>query len=128
MEKYKTQKAYTLHVEHSQWLENLRFYSDELRFLRDKLAEVTAKNTSKTVVKMAEHFQNQFIIQENEIAELKHFINEHERYIEKNVGHNPAADHKSMADHMMERDRMETFEKLFKELKTDFKKFLSRTM
>lgn len=128
MEKFKTQKAYTLHVEHSQWLENLRFYSDELRFLKDKLSEVTAKYTSASVLKQSEHYQNQFIIQENEIAELKHFINEHERFIEKNLGSNPAADHKSMADHLMERDRMETFEKLFKELKTDFKKFLSKTM
>lgn len=128
MEKYKTQKAYNLHVEHSQWLENLRFYSDELQVMRKKLAEVTGKKISKAIFKLSEHFQNQFIIHENEIAELKHLINEHERYMEKAANHNPVSDRKSIAEHMKERDKMEVFEKLFKELKIDFNKFLSRTM
>jgi len=125
MEKYKKHKAYNLHVEHSQWLENLRFYSEELNFIKEKLAGNMTKKKSASFLKQVEHFQNQFIIQENEIAELKHLINEHERFIEKTIGYDPAAERKSIGDHMTERDKMEVFEKLFKELKMDFNKFLS---
>ena len=128
MEKYRKQKAYSLHVDHSQWLENLRYYTEELKQLKENLAGKSLKKGNSAMMKQIEHFQNQFVIQENEIAELKSMINEHERYIEKHTGHNPAEDRKSIGDHMAERDKMEIFEKLFQELKTDFTKFLSRTM
>lgn len=128
MEKMKTEKAYTLHVEHSQWLENLKFYDDEIGILRSRITEVAAKNTSQEVMKEIEHFQNQLIIQKNEIDELRHAIKDHENYIENAVAQNPAADHKYVNDHAVERDRMDSFEKLFKDMKSELNKFLSKTM
>ena len=122
------QKAYSLHVEHHEWLENLKFYKDEIVIFRSRVEEVASKNTSADVLKLVEHFQNQLIIQSNEIDELKHSINEHESYIEKNIGDNPAADHKYLNDHQLERERMESFERLFKEMKEDLHKFLSSAM
>jgi predicted nuclease with TOPRIM domain len=128
MEKVKTEKAYALHVEHSQWLENLKFYEDEVVILKSRISEIASKNTSSDVLKEVEHFQNQLIIQKNEIDELRHSIKDHEMYIENTVAHNPAADHKYVNDHVKERDRMETFERLFKEMKDQLNKFLSKTM
>lgn len=128
MEKLKTEKAYTLHVEHSQWLENLKFYEDEIGIFRSRVAEIAGKYTDKEILKQIEHFQNQLIIQKNEIDELRHSIKDHETYIENTVVHNPAADHKSVNDHAKERDRMEMFEKLFKEMKEQLNGFLSKTM
>jgi len=128
MEKVKTEKAYALHVEHSQWLENLKFYEDEVVILKSRISEIAAKNTSSDVLKEVEHFQNQLIIQKNEIDELRHSIKDHETYIENTVAHNPAADHKYVNDHVKERDRMETFERLFKEMKDQLNKFLAKTM
>lgn len=126
--KLKTEKAYQLHVEHFQWIENLKFYEDEIGILRSRISEIAAKNTSKEVLKKVEHFQNSLIIQKNEIDELKHSINVHEAFIEKNVANNPAADRKSLNDHVKERERMEVFEKLFKEMKDELNSFLGKLM
>lgn len=124
----KTEKAYQLHVEHFQWLENLKFYEDELKILRERISEIAGKNTKKSVLKQVEHFQNAMIIQRNEIDELKHLIHVHEEYIEKNIANNPAADRKNLNDHVKERERMEIFEKLFKEMKDEMNTFLRKVM
>lgn len=41
----------------------LGFYTDEIKVLEHRLAEVAAKNTGREVLFQVEHFQNQFIIQ-----------------------------------------------------------------
>jgi hypothetical protein len=128
MEKMKTEKAYDLHIEHSQWLENLKFYEDEMGIFRNRVSEISGKYTDVEVQKQVEHFQNQLIIQKNELDELRHSIKDHENYIENRVAHNPAADHKYVNDHVKERDRMETYERLFKEMKTELNKFLAKHM
>jgi len=40
MDKIKTEKAYDLHVEHSQWLENLKFYEDEMMIFQNRVSEI----------------------------------------------------------------------------------------
>lgn len=128
MDKIKTEKAYDLHVEHSQWLENLKFYEDEMMIFQNRVSEIAGKYTDTEVLKQVEHFQNQLIVQKNELDELRHSIKDHETYIENKVAHNPAADHKYVSDHSKERERMETFERLFKEMKLELNKFLSKQM
>lgn len=125
-EKPKTEKAYQLHVEHEQWLENLNFYEDEIKILKSRIEEVASKNTAEDVLKQVEHFQNQLIIQRNELDELRHAIKDHETYVENKVNDNPAADHKSLLDHQHERERMEAYERLFKEMKDELNKFLAK--
>ncbi|MFM7300624.1 MAG: hypothetical protein ACKO1R_05725 [Crocinitomicaceae bacterium] len=46
---------------------------------------MTSKNTDKEVLKQVEHFQNQFIIQRNNIDELKHTIKIHENELQMEV-------------------------------------------
>jgi hypothetical protein len=83
METKKT--IYQLHEEHKTWLNKLLFYKDELKIMADRIMEVAEKNTSNEVRSLADHFQNQLIIQKEQIDILNHDIKSHESYLQKAV-------------------------------------------
>jgi hypothetical protein len=120
---------YSQHYDHTQWLNALAFYKDELAIMQKRNAEVASKNTSKEVLQMVEHFQNQFIVQKNNIDVLSSHIKKDEKVIEANINHNPiAVDHRKTEDHTSERNEMASFEKNFEELRAEFKGFLFKWM
>ena len=53
--------------DHSTWLKELDFYNEELSLLEKRLLEIADKNNGKEVMAEVEHFQNQFIVQRNNI-------------------------------------------------------------
>ena len=118
-----------LHTEHSEWLKKLEFYKDDLLVMRSRLEEIASKNTSKEILARAEHFQNQFVVQKENIDEIHHSIKDHENYLENRVDENPAAsDQQHVHDHPKMRENIEGFEKVFNELRHEFNKFLSGAM
>ncbi|MGE0567263.1 MAG: hypothetical protein AB7O73_04885 [Bacteroidia bacterium] len=124
-----TKKIYELHEEHKEWLSKLAFYKDDLGVMHNRINEVASKNTGSDVLKLVEHFQNQFIIQKNNIDELNHSIKDHETYLENRIKENSvAADHRSVNDHPKMRDAFYSFEKVFEELRHEFNAFLSKVM
>lgn len=66
-----------LHNLQNEALRGLDFYAEELTILQHRLEEIAADNTGKEAMQQVEHFQNQLIIQKNNIDELKHAVNEH---------------------------------------------------
>ena len=50
-----------LHFEHMVWVNQLKFFKDELEILKNRLGEVSIRNTKMEVKAQVEHFQNQFI-------------------------------------------------------------------
>ena len=59
-----------------------------------------------------EHFQNQFIIQRNNIDEIMHLIKQNENAIIEEINSNPVAvDHRKVKAHTEEKEQMESFEK-----------------
>jgi len=66
-----------LNYEHTDWLRAIEFYKDDLSVLQKRLAEVAFKNNRESVEAGIEHFQNQFLIQKNNLDELRHYVNEH---------------------------------------------------
>ena len=120
-------KVDILHSEHREWLNKLDFYKLDLDFLKKRLEEVAVKNTATDVMALVEHFQNQFIIQKNEIDEFRHAIKEHENHLETAFNNNPIAfDKHRVADHPEMRERMERFEKLFQELRMELLRFVAK--
>lgn len=118
-----------LHAENAEWLKSLDFYNDEIRIMRDRIEEISSKNTNNDIRAQVEHFQNQFIIQKNHIDELRHSINDHESFIINRVKENPVAvEQRRLHDHPVLRGKMEDFEKIFNELRTELNKFLAKTM
>ena len=122
-------KIDVLHAEHREWINKLEFYKDDIVILRKRIEEIAMKNTARDVMARVEHFQNQFIIQRNEIDEFHHSIKQHENELEKIIIQNPEAAHRMrLADHPEMRQRMEQYEIIFHELRQELVHFLARVM
>ncbi len=129
MEKTKKLRLSALHFEHELWSMEVSFFKDELKLYQKWLEEVASKNTHEDVLKQVEHFQNQFIIQKNQLSVLKHQIKAHEQWLSGYAGEHPVAiDHASFADHAVMRENVATSKKLYTDLKLEFKRFLEERM
>ena len=117
------------HSENQDWLKSLDFYKEEILILKKRLEEVTGKNNAPEFLKEVEHYQNQFIVQRNNIDELSHAIKMNEKEIVKEVNANPVAvEHRKVENHETESDFLGYFEKNFARLRTEYNKFLSKWM
>lgn len=124
-----TKGIYQLHEEHTQWLNNLTFYKDEMAIMQNRIAEVATKNNSQDVLKQIEHFQNQLIIQKEQMDILSHEIREHESGLVNEVKKNEVAvDHRKMPDHNKHREGVAAFEKIFNDLRKELNQFLTKWM
>jgi hypothetical protein len=52
------EKIYTQHAEHTEWLSKMKFYTDEISILKNRLGEIASKNSHNEVLVQIEHFQN----------------------------------------------------------------------
>ncbi len=129
MEKVKKMHLSDLHFEHELWAMEVKFYREELKLYQKWLEEVAAKNTHEDVLKQVEHFQNQFIIQKNQLNVLKHQIKAHEQWLSGYaVAHPVAIDRVTFSDHAVMRENVATSKKLFTDLKAEFKRFIEEKM
>lgn len=118
-----------LHSERTEWINKLQFFKDDIAALKNRLEEIVALNSKNDIRAQVEHFQNQFIRQLEVNDELRHQINREEQAFVAAESKNPVAtDHKTAPDHTHLRDQVETYEKLFKELRTEFNSFVSKTL
>ena len=93
------------------------------------MSEVSIKYSKQEVRAEVEHFQNQFIVQRNNLDELRHSIGEHVGHIEHDI--EKMAQHLSnvtLAEHDQRREDFESLEKVINELRHEFNRFLSRYM
>ncbi|MES2285496.1 MAG: hypothetical protein V4547_07395 [Bacteroidota bacterium] len=124
-----TKTLYQLHEDHKTWLNKLAFYKDEIQIMQNRISEIAKKNTSKEVLSFVEHFQNQLIVQKEQIDTLKHEINSHERSIEEKVNKKAVANEsKKFLDHSTQRNSVESFENNFNALRKELIHFLSKWM
>lgn len=124
-----TTPIYKLHEEHKQWLNNLTFYNDELKIMQNRIAEIAAKNSATEVLAQVEHFQNQLIVQKEQIDILNHDIKLHEQTIENEINKNETAvDHRKMPSHTEEAEKIQTFDTIFNNLRKELNQFLSKYM
>ena len=118
-----------LHFELNLWLNEFKFYKDEIMIFTHRLEDIVSRNTGIEVMKEVEHFQNQYIRQTEVIDELRHEVKQHENMLEAEVKKNPVAvDHRLFEDHTDLRDQVDQFKKIYNELKGEFMRFLSERM
>jgi len=114
---------------HSEWQSVLGFYKDELGIFKNRLEEVAAKNTAIETMQMMEHFQNQFLVQEESIDILLHDIHEHLHLLSKDVlQHAGHIDKEQMAFRDLLQSRFKGEQDIFRLLKMEFMRFLSKIM
>jgi len=115
--------------ENLSWSRSLEFFKQENAHLKDRLTQVVDKTSDRNFLAQAEHFQNQFIIKDEFIDELKHDVNEQARMIKDyskkglnglEVGVTPFS---SVQEKL--REQMLYLEKDFSALRNEFNTYLS---
>jgi hypothetical protein len=118
-----------LHFEHKQWRRELFFWEDELKSFKNRLEELVIRWTDKNMLAQLDHYQNQFIIQENSIDELQKDIHIHETNIaESSKNGYDVLDTLFVKKHIEFRNHMETQRNIYNNLKKEFFRFLSEFM
>lgn len=118
---------YSQHSENTEWTSKLNFYKDEIKIMTSRLEEVATKNSSMEVLAEVERFQNQLIIQRNNIDEALHAVKINEESLQAEIKSNPVAvDHRSMEYHAREKELVDAFEKNFNDLRSEFNEFIGK--
>ena len=113
--------------DHSAWLKSLDFYDEEFDILENRLVGIVKKNNGQEAMAGVEHFQNQFIVQRNNIDELMHSIKEHDAKVAADVKvHAGKIETELVNEHNRLHEQVDTFEKIVKDLRQEFNSFLSR--
>ena len=114
---------------HSDALRGLEFYEQELEIMQKRLEEIAGDNTGNEVSVNIEHFQNQFLIQNNNIDELKHKIEQNLKTIESQVMSSAGVvDQDSMSLNADLYDQYLTEEKIVNDIRHEFNRFASKWM
>jgi hypothetical protein len=115
-----------LYPELKEWEGYTLFVKDEIRSFNKKLEEVAVNYTSKDVLAEVEHFQNQFIRQNEACDELLHEFHLSEHVFAELSQKNPASTHVILNDHLPLREKVESHKLIFTDLKHEYHNFLSR--
>lgn len=124
-----TAPIYQQHEENKAWINSLQFYKEDIVIFEKRLEEIAGKNSNKDMLAEVEHFQNQFIIQCNNIDEIMHAVKVNEQQLINDINSNPiAVDHRKTADHLVEKDLVTSFEKNFNDLRSEYNRFSAKWM
>jgi hypothetical protein len=119
--------ASLLNYEHFDWLKTIDFYKDDLSVLQKRLAEVSFKNTGKEVMADVEHFQNQIIVQRNNLEELSHGIYEHIHHVvEDSRVHAGKVAQPLVEEHSQKKDEFQSLMHVIKGLRHEFNHFIAK--
>ncbi|HYC27466.1 MAG TPA: hypothetical protein VEB42_01605, partial [Chitinophagaceae bacterium] len=115
----------SLHLEYQLWTRELIFYKEEIKIFENHLEGLVNRNTGFVVHAQVEHYQNQFILHKEVIDHLKHDLHVSEKQLAAFVHDLSGAGIEGikMDNHTKLRERMIIFRKLYKELKTEFRRF-----
>ncbi len=117
----------TLHLDHQLWNNELSFYKDEVNIFESYLEEFVKKTDEhKDLMANLEHFQNQFIRQKEVIDELKHDIGLSEQKLSKEIQQGVRMTDEDKIKHQKMSEKMETFRKIYRELKSEFYEYMTK--
>jgi seryl-tRNA synthetase len=111
---------------HNEWISGLDFYKDDIHIMEQRLSDLAGHKLDMDAKRNMEHFQNQFIVQRNNIDELKHKINEHLKHLGKEAGlHAGHINQEMVREHEQLSEEYTMLEKVMNELRHDFNNYLS---
>jgi len=120
-----TSNVEALHFEHRLWMNELSFFTDELRIYEHRLEELTKKSLDRDTLSQLEQFQNQFIRQKEVLDTLEHDIHLHEQRLGQALEKGEEAPEEP-ALHESLGNQMEAFRNIYAELKQNFKVFIAK--
>lgn len=119
----RTERISPSHFEHTLWMNELKFFYDEVKIYEQQL-EKLVKKREKDMMPRLEQFQNNFIRQKEVLDQLIRDIKVHEQKLawsfqdDKNIEESQDKAHDKM------RDEIDIFRKIFGQLKKQFYDFL----
>ncbi|MFT3674905.1 MAG: hypothetical protein QM781_03310 [Chitinophagaceae bacterium] len=114
---------------HSEILDGLDFYKEELQRLRDRLDEIGSKNTGEEVRKQLDHFESQFLIQRTNIDQFRHDFNQHyQQLAQEAASHAGHVSQQLVTDDQSLQEAYGTLEKVINELREEFNRFSATWM
>lgn len=113
-----------LSFDHELWDNEMKFYRNELEIFEHRLEQDVVRLSDRDALRELEHFQNQFIRQ-NEVLDI---LNKKVRKNRKNITRNSVDgvvpnNHELMVNYKSLRDEFEVFEKIYYNLKLKFVNF-----
>jgi len=110
-------------------MRGLVFYKEEIKILQHRLEEVASKNNSFEARQGIEHFQNQFVLHNNNIDELKHKVNLLiEEMSNDALHHEGRIEKERLIEEISLKEEYNILEKMIKEMRHEFNLFLSKWM
>jgi len=103
------------------WKRELSSTKEEIKSFERELAGLASHSHNRDIFPHIDHFQNNFIRQKEVIDELRHDLPDSPRRLES-IFFSNNGEHDVHADLL---DRMDTFRKLYQELRDKFQKFES---
>jgi uncharacterized cupredoxin-like copper-binding protein len=108
-------------------MRSLIFYKEEINILQQRLDEIAGKNTSFEARQGIEHFQNQFVLQKNNIDELKHKVNLfYEKLSNDTHSHSGQINDVRIDEQNVLQEEFLILEKVIKDMRQEFNAFLKR--
>lgn len=117
-----------LHSEVTEWISDVKLVRTEIQTFQDELKEIVEKNSHEEVLKGVEHFQNQFIRQLEVSDELLHDLHLVDRQLAEDASSGKDSDKIFDKENTGVRDRVETNNNMFTELKNEYHLFLEKWM
>lgn len=115
-----------LHFDHRVWLNSLRFYREELFIFQRHLEQYVRTSAVPETMAHVEQYQNKFIRQSEVIDELAHDIKQHDKVLATQLSEKTTSIvYRPFGIHNELRERMEIFERLYMELKMEFRHWLA---
>ena len=111
--------------ENKTWERSLDFFKQENTFLKNRLSVVVDDKDSEEFIVLAEYFQNQFILKDEFINELKKDVIDLGKYIKDNFS-NVDLINKILKKQDKLRNEISFFEKDFATLKQEFNKSITQ--
>ncbi len=106
------------------WKRLLDFFIQENSFLKTRLSEVVDKETDKSFIAQAEHFQTEFILKDEYIHDIERDIKDQEKTLKGVLIQKTLPDYKTCKKQEKLRNEISYLEKEFSHLKTQFNKYL----
>ena len=117
-----------LHADITEWKSSVGLVRSEIEIFQKQLEEIVTKNSHEEVLKGVEHFQNQFIRQLEVSDELLHDLHIVDRQLAEDAAIGDDDDLIYDTENASVKDRVETYNELFLDLKRDFHTFLEKWM
>jgi len=116
-------------TDHTIWMKGLGFYKDEIGIMDTRLTEVAKKNNSFEARQGIEHFQNQFLVQQKNISDLKHEVNNYVKKLGNDAQQHSGQIHESLIpEHNILQGKYENFEMVMNGLRHEFNEYVAKWM